>query len=459
MMPVRISVKASYGGDYISRDASGIRWTSLRGAPPSWMDKGTPMRTRNPPNFTTHSLEGTCNIAMLLLNEQPAKRMPYPELQILTAMIQDSKSKCGLSDCPGNLQWVDIQGQPMDLAYSSSIGFLQNGIPTEWMVRSAPPSDKDKWYGVVASCRICGWHVPPSANSSIRPRLSAAEDLGFIIQSDNEPKPRWTKRGRRLRPGTNTAAGFRELTVKGCQFIEAVVAGDFDSATSIIHEQMLNFRQESTQFPSPEQRTPQAIKNTLDAGLTEGFPVRDFAVFVADNGPLNKDEERIFQMYYGRSFNHGCAGCILGEIGDCSLKSVIQELSLVPSEGGCRVNLSSALSALRNGAVSWEQYALESRGRMQTGYQRLVRTDNGETLDAMEWTWQLDKEGINQIRAFAKTCEKVDTGGTGANRMTWAIAETDIANMEEIDLIGLPEPPFYGVRWYPAKFRLKCMER
>ena len=95
-MPVRISVKASYGADYIAEDASDIDWTPLRGrtGPPSWMEGDTPMRTRNPPNFTTHSLEGTCNIAMLLLNQQPAKRMPYPELQILTAMLQDSKAKC-----------------------------------------------------------------------------------------------------------------------------------------------------------------------------------------------------------------------------------------------------------------------------------------------------------------------------------------------------------------------------
>jgi hypothetical protein len=452
-MPVRISVKASYGADYIAEDASDIDWTPLRGAPPSWMDEYTPMRTHNPPNFTTHSLEGTCDIAMLLLNEQPAKRMPYPELQILTAMLQDSKAKCEQLHCPGNLQWVDIHEQSIHLTYSSSVGFLQNGNPVEWN------TEEDRWYGAIATCTNCGWKVPPSATSSIRPRLSAAVDLCFTTLSEKEPKPRWTKRGRRLRPGTDARSGFVELTDKGCRFIEAVVAGDFDSATSIIHEQILNFRQESTQFPSPEQRTPQAIKNTLDSGLTEGFPVRDFAVFVADNGPLNKDEERIFQMYYGRSFNHDCVGCKLGEIGDCSLKSVIQELSLVPSEGGCRVNLSSALSALRNGDVSWEQYALESRGRMQTGYQRLVRTDNGETLDAMEWTWQLDKEGINQIRAFAKHAGAVDTGGSRSNRLTWEIAEIDIANMEQMDQIHLSEPPFSGIRWSPAKFRLKCMER
>ena len=454
-MPVRISVKASYGADYIAEDASDIDWTPLRGrtGPPSWMEGDTPMRTRNPPNFTTHSLEGTCNIAMLLLNQQPAKRMPYPELQILTAMLQDSKAKCQHLHCSGNLQWIDIHRQPIDLAYSSSVGFLQNGKPVEWN------TEGDRWYGAIASCTNCDWVVPPSATSSIRPRLSAAVDLGFTTLSEYEPKPRWTKRGRRLRPGTNAASGFLELTDKGCQFIEAVVAGDFDSSTSIIHEQILNFRQESTQFPSPEQRTPQAIKNTLDSGLTEGFPVRDFAVFVADNGPLNKDEERIFQMYYGRSFNHGCVGCKLGEIGDCSLKSALHELGLAPSDEGCKVNLRGALDALRNGEVSWEQYALESRGSMRSGYQRLVRTDNGETLDAMEWTWQLDKEGINQIRAFGKHAGAVDTGGSRSNRLTWGIEEPDIANMEEINQIRLPHPQFSGVRWSPAKFRLKCMEK
>jgi len=450
-MPVRISVKASYGEDYISRDASGIKWTSLRGNLPSWMNESAEMATRNPPNFTTHSMEGTCNIAMKLLSEQPAHRMPYPELQILAALKQDDEAYCICGD--GKIEWLDAEDKIIDLSYSSSIGFLRDSNPVEW------ETEDDRWYGAFACCTSCGWTVPPSATSSIRPRLSAAVDLGFTTLSEKEPKPRWTKRGRRLRPGTDARSGFVELTEKGYQFIETMLAGDFDSATSILHEQILNFRQESTQFPSPEQRTPQAIKNTLDSGLTEGFPVRDFAVFVADNGPLSKDDERIFQMYYGRSFNHGCVDCKLGEIGDCSLKSVIQELGLVPSEGGCRVNLSSALNALRNDDVSWEQYALESRGQMRSGYQRLVRTDNGGVLGAMEWTWQLDKEGVNQIRAFAKHAGAVDTGGSRSNRLTWEIAEPDIANMEEIDLIGLPEPPFSGIRWSPAKFRLKCMER
>ena len=451
-MPVRISVKASYADNYIAENASNIDWTSLRGrtGPPSWMDEDTPMRTLNPPNFTTHSLEGTCNIAMLLLYKQPAKRMPYPELQILTAMLQDSQAKCEHLDCSGNLQWIDIHGQPIELAYSSSVGFLKNGKPTEWNIES------DRWYGAIASCRNCDWFVPPSATSSIRPRLSAAEDLGFTtLLLEKEPKPRWTKRGSRLRPGTNLS-WILELT-KRLQFIEAVLSGDFDSSTSIIHEQILNFRQESTQFPSPEQRTPQAIKNTLDSGLTEGFPVRDFAVFVADNGPLTKDEERIFQMYYGRSFNHSCVDCKLGEIGDCPLKSSLHELGLAPSHEGCRVNLRGVLDALRNGDVSWEQYALESRDTMRSGYQRLVRTDNGETLDAMEWTWQLDKEGINQIRAFGKHARAIDTEGSRSNRLTWCIEEPDITKMEEIDQIRLPSPPFSGVRWSPAKFRLKCM--
>ena len=123
------------------------------------------------------------------------------------------------------------------------------------------------------------------------------------------------------------------------------------------------------------------------------------------------------------------------------------------------MNLRGALDALRNGEVSWDQYALESRGSMRSGYQRLVRTDNGETLDAMEWTWQLDKEGINQIRAFGKHAGAVDTGGSRSNRLTWGIEEPDITNMEEIDQIRLPHPQFSGVRWSPAKFRLKCMEK
>ena len=124
-MPVRISVKASYADNYIAENASNIDWTTLRGrtGPPSWMDEDTPMRTRNPPNFTTHSLEGTCNIAMLLLYKQPAKRMPYPELQILTAMLQDSQAKCEHLDCSGNLQWIDIHGQPIELAYSHRLDF------------------------------------------------------------------------------------------------------------------------------------------------------------------------------------------------------------------------------------------------------------------------------------------------------------------------------------------------
>jgi len=452
-MPVRISVKASYGADYIAEDASDIDWTPMRGSPPSWMDKSTSMRTHNPPNFTTHSLEGTCNIAMLLLNKQPAKRMPYPELQILTAMLQDAKAKCEQLYCTGNLQWVDIDRQPVHLAYSSSVGFLQNGEPVEWN------TEDDRWSGAIASCVLCGWNVPPSATSSIRPRLSAAVDLGFTTLSEKEPKPRWTKRGRRLRPGTDARSGFVELTEKGNQFIETMLGGDFDTAASIIHQRILNFRQDSTQFPSPEQRTPQAIKNTLDSGLTEGFPIRDFAVFVADNGPLSKDEERIFQMYYGRSFNHGCGGCKLGEIGDCSLKSAIQEVGVTPSDGGCRVNLSSALNALRNDKVLWEQYALESRGVMRSGYQKLVRTDTRDVLGAMEWTWQLDKEGVNQIRAFAKHAGAVDTEGSHKNRLTGIIAVPDISKMEQICWIQLSEPPFSGVRWAPAKFRLKCMER
>jgi hypothetical protein len=450
-VPVRISVKASYGDDYVAEDASGIDWTPLRGNPPSWMRDDSPMRTRNPPNFTTHSLEGTCNIAMLLLNQQPAKRMPYPELQILTAMLQDSNAKCQHLACPGKLQWIDIHGQPIELAYSSSVGFLKDGKPTEWK------TEGDRWHGAIAACTHCAWFVPPSATSSIRPRLSAAVDLGFTTLSENEPKPRWTKQGSRLRPGTNAGSGFLELTDKGCQFIEAVVSRDFVSSTSIIHEQVLNFRQESTQFPSPEQKTAQAIKNTLDSGLTEGFPVRDFAVFVADNGPINKNEERIFQMYYGRSFNHGCGNCKLGEIGDCSLKSSLHELGIAPSDEGCRVNLRGALDALRKGDVSWEEYELESRAIMRSGYQRLIKTDNGETLDAMEWTWQLDKEGINQIRAFAKHAGAIDSGVILSNRLTWEIKEPDIANMEEIHPISLPQPPFSGVRWSPAKFRLKCM--
>ncbi len=43
--------------------------------------------------------------------------------------------------------------------------------------------------------------------------------------------------------------------------------------------------------------------------------------------------------------------------------------------------------------------------------------------------------------------------------LTWEIEEPDIANMEGIDQIRLPYPPFSGVRWSPAKFRLKCMEK
>lgn len=48
-MPVRISVKASYGADYIAEDASDIDWPPLRGVLTSWMGVDTPMQTRNPP--------------------------------------------------------------------------------------------------------------------------------------------------------------------------------------------------------------------------------------------------------------------------------------------------------------------------------------------------------------------------------------------------------------------------
>jgi hypothetical protein len=317
-MPVRISVKASYGDDYIARDATGIRWTSLRGSLPLWMDGVGEMATRNPPNFTTHSMEGTCNIAMKLLLEQPGWRMPYPELQVLTALKQDQQAWCICGD--GLLDWFDMKGNQIKLSYSSSIGFLHNNKPVEWI------TEDDRWFGAFACCTSCGWTTPPSASSSIRPRLSAAVDLGFTTLSKVEPKPRWTRRGRRLRPGTDTRSSFVELTRKGSQFIEAIQEGDFDQATALIRQQILNFRQESTQFPRPEQQTPQSVQNTLDSGLTEGFPIRDFAVFVADNGPLTKDEERIFQMLYGRSFTSPCEGCKLGEIGTCSLKSILGKL-------------------------------------------------------------------------------------------------------------------------------------
>jgi len=451
-MPVRISVKASYGDDYIFRDASDIYWTPLRGNLPSWMENvATDMDTRNPPNFTTHSMEGTCNIAMKLLFEQPAHRMPYPELQILTALKQDCQAKCRYGD--GFLDWFDSEGNRIDLEYSSSIGFLRDNNPVEWI------TEGDRWYGAVARCTNCGWMIPPSASSSIRPRLSAAVDLGFTTLSKVEPKPRWTRRGRRLRPGTDARSGFVELTRKGSQFIEAMLEGDFDQATALIRQQILNFRQESTQFPSPEQQTPQSVQNTLDSSLTEGYPIRDFAVFVADNGPLTKDEERIFQMLYGRSFTSSCEGCKLGEIGTCPLKSILRELDREPTEVGCRVNLATLVDVFRNREIEWIQYALPSRNIERRGYQKLVRIRDGQILGAMEWTWQLDKEGINQIRAFAKHAGAVEVEGGRRHTFTSILLTPDIANMEQIEAMPLPDPPSSGVRWAPSKFRLKCMDQ
>ena len=447
MPPVRISVKASYGGDYIAANADGAGWGRLRGRPPALMPD-IDMQTWNPPNFTTETMEGTCNIAMHLLSEQPGNRMPYPELQVLAAQAQDRVAPCSQDNCEGLMSWVDIDGNPIDLSYSSATGFLDNGEPVEWRVVG------DRWEGAAARCRVCGWMVPPAALSSIRPRLSAADDLGLTTLSENEPKPRWRKQGRRLRPGTDSRSGFVELTARGELFVSSMGAGDAAEAVEILSNQLRGLTQKSASYPQPEQQTEAARKNTLESGLTEGYPVRDFSVFVDDNGTVTKDEERVFSMFYGRDFNRGCEDCKMGDITGCPLKGALTDLGCEPSEAGCRANLGKLVGCYRNGIVEWEQYALASRGRERNGYQRLVISGTGEEVWSAEWTWQLDKEGLNQVRAFAAHAGDVEVEYRSTRHFaTTAGDPIHLADFEPMGTPALIEPQFSGEAWMPSAFQ------
>ena len=97
-----------------------------------------------------------------------------------------------------------------------------------------------------------------------------------------------------------------------------------------------------------------------------------------------------------------------------------------------------------------------SREKMKDGYQELVWTGRDEVLWAAEWTWQLNKEGLQQIRAFAAHAGNVEVEYIGQGNRHLATTVRDSINLDDFEPMGTPammEPQFSGEVWTPSAFQ------
>lgn len=390
-----------------------------------------------PIQFTLDDHSGLANELLQMLAKAPAGRIPRKIADFLLAWRVDLGSGCPLPQCEGDVHYL-LEGEIQHYDWIPSSGFTING-----KLALQPTADRPK--GVVIGCE-CGFECKPWSGGGVRPRLRIVLDLEFV--EDNCSLPYISSQKRKdgsLKLGINDDGGWYSITDKGRRFLECVDEG---SAIESIQSAVSSYCQLSESVNKPEILTTGSMRNTIEASLTEGPVFRDYAIFLLDSEGLDREEDRLFHALYGQNFEKVCDGCTLNQILGCS---ILQHLGTTASSDGCRPNLNIILEQYRNGVIRWNEYTLNVRGKVKTGFRRL-ETTTGKEICSMEWTHQVDKE---------TSLLKFVTEGAG-----WVTAGSrDIPSIPIINERMLPNVESFDYRrkndnngeWAPSSGLLFCM--